>query len=71
MAGSAQQIVRLGYFYSISASLIPAVMIGIYGQEKNQSIRFQFTEAPSFDLFQLLKKGESGPGLLHAPGRGH
>ena len=58
MAGSAQQIVRLGYFYSISASLIPAVMIGIYGQEKNQSIRFQFTEAPSFDLFQQLKKGE-------------
>ena len=58
MAGSAQQIVRLGYFHSISASLIPAVMMGIYGQEKNQSIRFQFTEAPSFDLFQQLKKGE-------------
>lgn len=58
MAGSAQQIVRLGYFHSISASLIPAVMMGIYGQEKNQSIRFQFTEAPSFDLFQMLKKGE-------------
>lgn len=58
MAGSAQQIVRLGYFHSISASLIPAVMMGIYGQEKNQSIRFQFTEAPSFDLFQLLKRGE-------------
>ena len=33
-------------------------MMGIYGQEKNQSIRFQFTEAPSFDLFQLLKRGE-------------
>lgn len=58
MAGSAQQIIRLGYFHSISASLIPAVMMGIYGQEKNQSIRFQFTEAPSFDLFQQLKKGE-------------
>ena len=58
MAGSAQQIVRLGYFHSISASLIPSVMMGIYGQEKNQSIRFQFTEAPSFDLFQMLKKGE-------------
>lgn len=58
MAGSAQQIVRLGYFHSISASLIPAVMMGIYGQKKNQSIRFQFTEAPSFDLFQQLKKGE-------------
>ena len=58
MANSAQQVVRLGYFHSVSASLIPSVMLGIYGQDKNQSIRFQFTEAPSFDLFQLLKKGE-------------
>ena len=58
MVGSSQQIVRLGYFHSISASLIPSVMMGIYGQEKNQSIRFQFTEAPSFDLFQQLKRGE-------------
>lgn len=58
MAGSAQQIVRLGYFHSISASLIPSAMMGVYGQEKNRSIRFQFTEAPSFDLFQQLKKGE-------------
>lgn len=58
MAGSAQQIVRLGYFHSVSASLIPSVMMGVYGQEKNQGIRFQFTEAPSFDLFQMLKNGE-------------
>lgn len=58
MAGSAQQIVRLGYFHSVSASLIPAIMMGIYSQEKNQGIRFQFTEAPSFDLLQQLKKGE-------------
>ena len=58
MSNSAQQIVRLGYFHSVSASLIPSVMLGIYGQDKNQNIRFQFTEAPSFDLFQALKKGE-------------
>ena len=58
MAGSAQQVVRLGYFHSISASLIPSVMLGIYEQDKNRSIRFQFTEAPSFDLYQQLKKGE-------------
>lgn len=58
MANSAQQIVRLGYFHSISASLIPSVMLGIYGQDKNQNIRFHFTEAPSFDLFQQLKSGE-------------
>ena len=56
MANSAQQVVRLGYFHSVSASLIPSVMLGIYGQDKNQNIRFQFTEAPSFDLFQMLKK---------------
>lgn len=58
MANSAQQVVRLGYFHSVSASLIPSVMLGIYGQDKNRSIRFQFMEAPSFDLFQALKKGE-------------
>lgn len=58
ISNSAQQIVRLGYFHSISASLIPAAMMGIYGQEKNRSVRFQFTEAPSFDLFQMLKRGE-------------
>ena len=58
MAGSAQQIIRLGYFHSLSASLIPSIMLDIYGQDQNQNIRFQFAEAASFDLFQMLKKGE-------------
>ena len=58
MAGSAQQIIRLGYFHSITASLIPSIMLDIYGQDQNQNIRFQFAEAASFDLFQMLKKGE-------------
>lgn len=58
MAEHAQQVVRLGYFHSISASLIPSVMLGFYGQEGNQNIRFQFVESPSFDLYQQLKKGE-------------
>ena len=58
MAGSAQQIIRLGYCHSISASLIPSIMLDIYGQDQNQNIRFQFAEAASFDLFQMLKKGE-------------
>lgn len=58
MAGSAQQIIRLGYFHSISASLIPSIMLDIYGQDQNQNIRFQFAETASFDLFQMLKKGE-------------
>lgn len=58
MAGTALQIVHLGYFHSISTSLIPAIMEGIYGQEENRNIRFQFMEAPSFDILTQLKKGD-------------
>ena len=57
MAGTAPQEVRLGYFHSISTSLIPAIMTGVYSQEENRRIRFQFCEAPSFDIFTQLKKG--------------
>jgi DNA-binding transcriptional LysR family regulator len=58
MAGSALQVVHLGYFHSISASLIPSIMAGIYSQEENRRIRFQFLEATSFDIFSQLKKGD-------------
>lgn len=57
MVGSALQVVHLGYFHSISSSLIPSMMAGLYSQEENRSIRFQFTEAPSFDIFNQLKSG--------------
>lgn len=57
MAGSASQVVRLGYFHSISTSLIPAIMAGIYTQEENRRVRFQFFEAPSFDVYNELQKG--------------
>ena len=58
MAGSRPQVVQLGYFHSISASLIPALMEGFYREEDNQSIRFQFTEGPSFDIFNQVKAGQ-------------
>lgn len=57
LAGTALQVVNLGYFNSISSSLIPAIMAEVYGQEENQGIRFQFFEAPSFDIFTQLKNG--------------
>jgi DNA-binding transcriptional LysR family regulator len=57
MAGSALQIVRLGYFHSISTSLIPSIMAGIYSQEENHGVRFQFLEATSFDILTQLKNG--------------
>ena len=57
MAGSASQIVRLGYFSSIATTLIPSLMANIYCQEENRQVRFQFFEAPSFDVFTELQKG--------------
>lgn len=57
MAGVALQVVNLGYFHSISSSLIPAVMEGVYAQEENRHIKFHFLEAPSFDIFEQLKSG--------------
>ena len=57
MAGSASQIVRLGYFNSIATTLIPALMADIYCQEENRRVRFQFLEATSFDVCSELQKG--------------
>ena len=65
MAGSAQQIIRLGYFHSISASLIPSIMLDIYGQDQNQNIRFQFAEAASFDYAPATL-----PGCTRTPSTG-
>ena len=67
MSGSAMQIIRLGYFHSISASLIPALMKDLYEQTENERLRFQFSEGSSFDLLGLLKKGDLDVQLL---GRG-
>ena len=58
MAGNLPQVAKLGYFHSISASLIPALVEGFYREEDNRSIRFQFTEGPSFDIFNQVKAGE-------------
>ena len=57
MSGSTLQTVRLGYFHSISASLIPALMKDLYEQTENERLRFQFSEGSSFELLGQLKKG--------------
>lgn len=58
MVGGAPMVVSLGYFHSISSSLIPAIVEEVYRQEENQPIRFHFTEDTSFDIFNLLKNGK-------------
>lgn len=58
MAGSAPLVIRLGYFHSISSSLIPSMVDEVYRLPENQQIRFQFTENTSYDIFNLLKNGK-------------
>ena len=58
MTGTAPLLVRLGYFHSISSSLIPSIVEEVYRDPENKQIRFQFTEDTSFDIFTLLKNGK-------------
>ena len=51
------QVVKLGYFHSISASFIPQVVEALYGIEENKKLRFQFSETSSADTLNLLKSG--------------
>jgi DNA-binding transcriptional LysR family regulator len=50
--------VRLGYFHSISASLIPPIVKALYQEKENQNIRFQFAEDTSYNICELLKNGK-------------
>ena len=67
MAGSAQQIVRLGYFHSISASLIPSVMMGIYNQEKPEH-PLPVYRGPLLRPVSAAETRGDRPVLLPAPG---
>lgn len=66
MANSVPQIVRLGYFHSISASLIPVIVDGFYRQQADRQIRFQFTESVSRDVLNSIISGSLDLGFsLH------
>ena len=58
MNGAEPLNVRLGYFHSISASLVPAIVEEVYKDSKNKQIRFQFSEETSFEIFSQLKEGK-------------
>lgn len=57
MAGDATQVVRMGYFHSISASFIPALIESFYLQEGTRNIRFQFEENTSYDILSQIQSG--------------
>jgi len=58
MRGAAPVTVRLGYFHSISSSLVPSIIADVYKEPENRDLRFQFTEDTAFDVFNLLKEGK-------------
>ena len=58
LSGSTMQEIRLGYFHSISSSLIPTLMEDLYRAEENKNLRFQFTESTSHEILDQLKQGE-------------
>lgn len=55
MSGTAPMMVRLGYFHSISSSLIPNIVEMLYQNPENKRIRFQFMEDTAFDISSMLK----------------
>ena len=59
MKKSVPQVVRLGYFHSVSATLVPDLVNRIRSEENDATrTRFHFSEAPSYDLLKELKAGE-------------
>ena len=56
-ADSAQQVVRLGYFQSIAATIIPELVKGFYKQEETTRILFHFTEVSSYDVLSRIRSG--------------
>lgn len=63
----APKVVRLGYFNSISSSLIPSVVEGFYReQESREGIMFQFSENTPGDIFDQIQSGDVDLGFcLH------
>ena len=57
MRTNSSQIVRLGYFQSISASVIPTLIDGFYKQYSAEHILFHFTECSSLSVLGQLHSG--------------
>ena len=58
LSDTAYQVVKLGYFHSISSSFVPQVVERLYSIDENRKLRFQFSEATSSDTLRLLKSGD-------------
>ena len=51
-------MVRLGYFHSISSSLIPSMMESFYQDLSHRQTHFQFSEGTSYQIYSQVKEGK-------------
>lgn len=58
MIDPAHGTVNLGYFYSISATVIPEIIRGFYSTPENSSIVFNFTQNLNSEIVDELKSGK-------------
>ena len=63
ISNSSPQIVHLGYFHSVSASLVPSIVENFYHQDGTDHIRFHFTESTSYDILNLIRSGKLDMGF--------
>ena len=57
MAESAPQIVRFGYFHSVSVPLVPSIVDGFIRDNPSELIQFQFSEMPSSEVMRCIHDG--------------
>ena len=58
MAEKKESVVRWGYFHSVSASLVPALIRELKNAPESKSIRLELIEDSTSRLFSMLKDGE-------------
>lgn len=57
MNDEGDKTLRLGYFHSLSGTLIPAIMEGFYEDRENRVIRIQFTEDVPDEIAKQVREG--------------
>ncbi len=70
MKGEAEYVVRLGYFHSISSSLIPSMMESFYQDLSHRQTHFQFSEGTSYQIYSQVKEGKLDLGFSTHRGPG-
>ena len=58
MVEEAPKEVRLAYFHSVSANLVPRVVKALYGSGEFKQLSFSFFESSMSEILNRLKKGE-------------